>query len=91
MTKSPGLYPRSRTFRGVRCSSNGWLETALFTAMAVNSPCPVAEGVAGKPGLFLPGRKLYFRYSSQGVHCRAVLGLFYGGILEAGLGGGETE
>ena len=26
-----------------------WLETALFTAMAVNPPLPVAEGVAGKP------------------------------------------
>ena len=27
----------------------------------------VAKGVAVQPGLFLPGRKLYFRYSSQGV------------------------
>ena len=26
----------------------------------------VAEGVAGKPGLFTPGRKSYFRYSSRG-------------------------
>ena len=30
------------------------------------SPPFVAEGVAGKPGLFAGGRKLYFRYSSQG-------------------------
>ena len=51
-------------------------ETPAFQrGVAGNSPvsshgckCPpsVAEGVAGKPGLFLPGRKLYFRYSSQG-------------------------
>ena len=30
-------------------------------------PLSVAKEVAGKPGLFIPGRKLYFRYSSQGV------------------------
>ena len=30
------------------------------------SPLPVAEGVAGKPGCTAPGRKPYFRYSSQG-------------------------
>ena len=29
-------------------------------------PLSVVKGVAGKPGLFIPGRKLYFRYSSQG-------------------------
>ena len=29
-------------------------------------PLVVAQGVAGKPGLFLPGRKPYFSYSSQG-------------------------
>ena len=27
---------------------------------------PVVEGVAGKPGCRTPGRKPYFRYSSQG-------------------------
>ena len=27
----------------------------------------VADGVAVKPGLFLPGRKFYFRYSSRGL------------------------
>ena len=38
--------------------------------------CPpfVAEGVAGKPDLFLPGRKLYFRYSSQGVDSMTLYG-----------------
>ena len=30
------------------------------------SPLPVAEGVAGKPSCKPPGRKPYFRYSSQG-------------------------
>ena len=30
------------------------------------SPLPVAEGVAGKPSCITPGRKPYFRYSSQG-------------------------
>ena len=29
-------------------------------------PLVVAEGVAGKPGLFLPGRTVYFCHSSQG-------------------------
>ena len=33
-TKSPGLYPRSRTFRGVRCSSNGWLENPVYLPVA---------------------------------------------------------
>ena len=30
------------------------------------SPLVVAQGVAGKPGLFLPGRTVYFCHSSQG-------------------------
>ena len=29
-------------------------------------PLVVAQGVAGKPGLFLPGRTVYFCHSSQG-------------------------
>ena len=29
-------------------------------------PLVVAQGVAGKPSLFLPGRTVYFYYSSQG-------------------------
>ena len=45
------------------------------TALAGNSPVygpgwkfplVVAQGVAGKPGLFLPGRTVYFCHSSQG-------------------------
>ena len=52
-TKSPGLYPRSRTFRGVRCSSNGWLETAPVYSHGCKLSTSVAEEVAGKPGLFV--------------------------------------
>ena len=48
-------------------------------------PPLVAEGVAGKPGLFLPGRKLYFRYSSQGVDHHDAVRLCPG--LGAGAGG----
>ena len=55
----------------------GWSKvfSAVDHKVAGNSPVyshgcklapSVAERVAGKPGLFLPGRKLYFRYSSQG-------------------------
>ena len=33
-TKSPGLYPRSRTFRGVRCSRRGWLENPVYLPVA---------------------------------------------------------
>ena len=44
-----------------------WLGTALFTAMAVNSSLPVAEGVAGNSGCTTGGRKPDFRYASQGL------------------------
>ena len=60
---TPGL-PHGR---GVRRS---WLETALIPAGGWKSPLVVAQAVAGKPGLFLPGRKLYFCHSSQG--CRGM-------------------
>ena len=46
-------------------SQGKWLETALFTAMAGNSPCRSSEG-GWKTGLFLPGRTVYFCHSSQG-------------------------
>ena len=37
-----------------------WLETALYSGQWLETPPFVAEGVAGKPGLFLPGRTVYF-------------------------------
>ena len=65
-TKSPGLYPRSRTFRGVRCSRRGVAGNSPVSSHGCKLSPFVAEGVAGKPGLFPLGRKLYFGYSSQG-------------------------
>ena len=64
--------------------------------MAGNSPVyshgcklapSVAKGVAGKPGLFAGGRKLYFRYSSQGVEQDDAVRLCPG--IGAGAGGQE--
>ena len=41
-------------------SRRSWLETALIPASGWKLPLVVAEGVAGKPNLFLPGRTVYF-------------------------------
>ena len=38
------------------------------------SPPPIAEGVAGKPSCKTPGRKSYFRYSSQGLSTMTLYG-----------------
>ena len=76
---SPQVYfaamalPHHRACRMV--AESGGLARRQPAALAGNSPVygpgwesplVVAQGVAGKPGLFLPGRTVYFCHSSQG-------------------------
>ena len=54
----------------IRLSMVGWqlgvAGNSPVYSQGCKSPLPVAEGVAGKPSCKPPGRKAYFRYSSQG-------------------------
>ena len=74
-----------------RCTSPTWRCWTTGPAPAGGPGCKlspsVAKGVAGKPGLFAGGRKLYFRYSSQGVEQDDAVRLWPG--LGAGAGGQE--
>ena len=70
--------PPIRRYRANVTSSSSYcvaLPSTEGQAVAGNSPVygpgwefplVVAQGVAGKPGLFLPGRTVYFAHSSQG-------------------------
>ena len=60
------LVARSGALAHASPSRRPWLETALIPAGGWKLPLVVAQGVAGKPGLFLPGRTVYFCHPSQG-------------------------
>ena len=63
----PGPCRRGRTPRSVRCSRRRVAGNSPVYSHGCKCQPLVAEGVAGKSGLFPPGGKFYFMYSSQGV------------------------